>query len=260
MNTLETLFISNTPMACYLFKGRLESEGIECYLFDENIVCVDPFKAVAIGGVKLKVRAEQFGIAKKIVDATNQGNLFDEDGTYEITEALNAEFDRQSEILELKYRIRNNPALLDNPKEIKTTTLSNDDVNRVIDSEKNFRRLANKKFIFTWKDFFYHLFDFEGNVFQYLRNKPLAYFLDKEIVDHYKAQSLAENAAVCPQCQSTNTKKGYAIDYKWDILYLLLSLLFLVPFPLIRKKNHCFDCGFDFKRQKTVPIREVRHN
>lgn len=256
MNKLITLFSSNAPIACYLLKGRLESEGIDCYIFDENIVCVHPFKAVAVGGVKLKVNLEQFGDAKKIVDAINQGNLFDEDGEYKIAEALHSEYDRQFEILKLKYRIRNNPFLLDKPKEIKTTVLSKNDRERVIDSEKDFQRLSNKKFNFFWKDFFYHLFDFEGDVFQYLRHKPVEYFLEKEIVDHYKSQSSSEIAVICPRCQSTNTKKGYAIDYKWDILYLLLSLLFYAPFPLIRKKIHCFNCALDFKKQQVDSLTE----
>ena len=96
------------------------------------------------------------------------------------------------------------------------------------------------------------MFDFDRDVFKYLRYRPVEYFLDKEIVDNYKSKSLSDIAVICPNCKSNNTKHGYAIDYKWDILYLILSLLFLIPFPLIRKKTHCFECGFDFKKQKAA--------
>ena len=39
-----------------LFKGKLESEGIEVFLQDENTINTDPLLSNAIGGVKLLVR------------------------------------------------------------------------------------------------------------------------------------------------------------------------------------------------------------
>ena len=38
-----------------LAKGALEAAGIECFLFDDNMVRMDWFNANAIGGVKLRV-------------------------------------------------------------------------------------------------------------------------------------------------------------------------------------------------------------
>ncbi|MCU4154574.1 DUF2007 domain-containing protein [Carboxylicivirga sp. A043] len=252
MNKLKTLFSSNIPIDCHILKGRLEREGLNCFVFDENIVWVNPFKAVAIGGVKLKVPSDQFELAEKILEQIKKGNLFDKNGEYEIASILNLEFEKQTEILRIKSDIRKNPALLIKPIKIKSTILSRNDIGLIIDSEKDFQTLTNKKFKFTWKDFFYELLDFDGDVFKYLKPRPVEYYLDKEIVDNYTSKSTSDAAVICPNCKSNNTKNGYAIDYKWDILYLILSLLIATPFPLFRKKTHCFDCGYDFKRQKAA--------
>lgn len=55
----KTIFTSNIPIDCHILKGRLQSDGLDPFIFDENIIWLDPFKAVAIGGVKLKVPANQ---------------------------------------------------------------------------------------------------------------------------------------------------------------------------------------------------------
>lgn len=252
MIKLETLFSSNIPVECHILKGRLEVEGIDCFVYDENIVWVHPFKAVAVGGVKLKVPSDQFDLAQQIVYQIKKGILFDENGEYKITEILHSEYEKQLEIIKIKSEIRNNQALLDKPMEIKARILNRSDIDLIVDSEKDFQALSNLKFIFTWNDFLYELLDFNGDVFKYFRIRPVEYYLDKEIVDNYKSKSSSDYAAICPNCKSTNTRNGYAIDYKWDILYLILSLFIFAPFPLIRKKIHCFECGYDFKKQMTV--------
>ncbi|WP_321998027.1 DUF2007 domain-containing protein [Draconibacterium orientale] len=246
MIKLETIFSSNIPIECHILKGRLEREGLNCFVFDENIVWVHPFRAVAIGGVKLKVPSDQLDLANEIMRQIENGNLFDENGEYEIAKIFHSEFDRQMEVLRIKSEIRINPALIDRAIQIETTMLNRDEIYSIVDAEKEFQTLFNKKLNFNWKDFFYELFDFDRDVFKYLRYRPVEYFLDKEIVDNYQSKNLSDRAVFCPNCKSNNTRHGYAIDYKWDILYLILSLLFLVPFPLIRKKTHCFECGFDF--------------
>ncbi len=44
---------------------RLQSEGIECYLKDENTVTIDPMLSNAIGGIKLVVKKEdEAGVIK----------------------------------------------------------------------------------------------------------------------------------------------------------------------------------------------------
>ena len=39
----------------YVLKSKLESEGIKCYLFDENMVSLNPLYNFLIGGIKLNV-------------------------------------------------------------------------------------------------------------------------------------------------------------------------------------------------------------
>ncbi len=57
----------NEPTEAYILKGRLEAEGILCFLGDEHIVGVQPFYSVAVGGVKLKVAAEDEEEARAIL-------------------------------------------------------------------------------------------------------------------------------------------------------------------------------------------------
>ena len=51
-----------------LAKGSLESAGIECFLADENLVRLDWFISNFIGGIKLRVRAEDAENATKLLD------------------------------------------------------------------------------------------------------------------------------------------------------------------------------------------------
>ncbi|WP_299366000.1 DUF2007 domain-containing protein [Winogradskyella sp.] len=50
-----------------IIKGRLESDGIEVFLRDNITIDTDPLVSNAIGGIKLKVRAEDEKEAKKIL-------------------------------------------------------------------------------------------------------------------------------------------------------------------------------------------------
>jgi predicted RNA-binding Zn-ribbon protein involved in translation (DUF1610 family) len=43
----------------HIARGRLEEEGINCWLQDENTVTIDPILSQAIGGIKLMVPATQ---------------------------------------------------------------------------------------------------------------------------------------------------------------------------------------------------------
>ncbi len=54
-----------------LAKGRLEAEGIEAFLFDDNMLRMDWFNANAIGGVKLRVDASNAEAAHKILEEDN---------------------------------------------------------------------------------------------------------------------------------------------------------------------------------------------
>ena len=47
--------------------GRLEEEGINCWLKDENIVTINPILTNAVGGIKLMVLKEEKETAEKIL-------------------------------------------------------------------------------------------------------------------------------------------------------------------------------------------------
>ena len=51
-----------------LAKGALDAAGIECFLFDDNMIRMDWFNANAIGGVKLRVDPQNADAANQILD------------------------------------------------------------------------------------------------------------------------------------------------------------------------------------------------
>ncbi len=249
MTKLITIYSSNIPIDCHILKGRLETEGIPCFIYDENLIWVNPFYAVAIGGVKLKVPSDKFLQSQKIIDLTSYGKLFDNTGEYQIAEILNNEINSQNEVLSIKSKIRNDSSLIDKTTFNDSKLIEQIDTQELLKNERDFLELSKKKFKFSWKQFFYELFDFDRSVFKYFRTKPVEYYIEKEIVENYINQKESKRITKCPNCDSYNTSFGCAIDFKWDILYLILSLLIAPLFP-IRKKHHCFDCGYDFRRNR----------
>ncbi len=258
MHQLTTVYSSNIPMDCHILKGRLETEGIECFIYDENLVWVHPFRAVAIGGVKLKVPDNKLIQSKKIISLLNAGNLTDDTGEYPVSEIFDKEIIRQNEILSVKNRIRNNTDLLDSPEKIENNILTKQDIQEIIESENEYKSWSKKKLAFTWKQFFYEFFDFNRDVFKYLRPKPAEYYIEKEIVDNYIHEKRTEPSVACPNCHSNNTAFGFAIDNKWDILYVIISVLLTTPLFLFRKKYHCFNCGYNFKNTYEKNISELK--
>jgi hypothetical protein len=67
MKTLITVATFTLPSDLAIVKGRLESEGIECFVSDEMTVQVYNFVSNAVGGIKLKVRAEDVDRAREIL-------------------------------------------------------------------------------------------------------------------------------------------------------------------------------------------------
>uniref|UniRef100_UPI0032168D7C putative signal transducing protein n=1 Tax=uncultured Draconibacterium sp. TaxID=1573823 RepID=UPI0032168D7C len=247
MDNLRTIYTSNIPIDCHIIKGRLEAEGIKCFIYDENLVWGHPFRAVAIGGVKLKVTSNNYKEATTILTLLEQNKLSDSKGGYNLTTVFEENFKIQDTILELKLQIRKNPELLLNPETLTSNKLSNEVLSHIIKEETEFLRLKELKLNLTFKQFFYELFDFDRSVFDYLRLRPVDYYIELDLVK-YRTNGSYKNEITCPNCGSLNVSYGNAIDYKWDILYLLLSTLFHAPFPLIRKNFHCFECKNNFKK------------
>lgn len=250
MQNLKTIFTSNIPMDCHIKKQRLESEGIDCYIFDENLVYADPFSAVAIGGVKLKVQNNQFEKAKAILKSVEEDLLFDTSGEYKLSSALNEDIEIQNEILKLKLQLRKNTGLLNNAETLQNEKIPKATFIKILEEEKEFQRLKKLKFNFSVDDFLADLFTSEKNVMKHFRIRPTEYYIEKDMVDLYESDQSSGINTTCPSCGSENVSYGYAIDSKWLPLYVILSFIFFSPFPLMRKNFHCFECKNDFKKNK----------
>jgi predicted RNA-binding Zn-ribbon protein involved in translation (DUF1610 family) len=55
-------------ISAHIAMGRLEEDGINCWLKDENTVTIDPILSNAIGGIKLMVAATQAERAATILN------------------------------------------------------------------------------------------------------------------------------------------------------------------------------------------------
>ncbi len=62
-----TVLTFTYPHELAIVRGRLESEGIECFVADELTAQVNPFYSNAIGGVKLQVRESDIERATEIL-------------------------------------------------------------------------------------------------------------------------------------------------------------------------------------------------
>ncbi len=62
-----TVLTFTYPHELAIIRGRLESEGIECFAQDELTVQVNPFYSNAIGGIKLQVRESDYPKAVEIL-------------------------------------------------------------------------------------------------------------------------------------------------------------------------------------------------
>ncbi|MBY0487850.1 MAG: DUF2007 domain-containing protein [Flavobacteriaceae bacterium] len=60
-----------------IYKGKLESEGIEVYIRDNNIVDSNPLYSNAVGGIKLFVKNEDVAKAQIILSEVSQYSLDD---------------------------------------------------------------------------------------------------------------------------------------------------------------------------------------
>ncbi len=53
--SLITLRTYSNPSDANLMKATLEMQGITCFLFDENLVTINPLYSQMVGGIKLKI-------------------------------------------------------------------------------------------------------------------------------------------------------------------------------------------------------------
>ena len=64
----------NMPTA-YIAKGRLEAEGIPCWLKDENLGQTDWLYNIAVGWIKLQVEPRDAERARVILDTDYSGDV-----------------------------------------------------------------------------------------------------------------------------------------------------------------------------------------
>jgi hypothetical protein len=77
VNHLVTIMTAADPCELVILQGRLESEGIPCFLQDELAARLAPFVSDAIGGVKLRVREQDFERAFRLLE--EEGYVEEED-------------------------------------------------------------------------------------------------------------------------------------------------------------------------------------
>ncbi|MBR9913212.1 MAG: DUF2007 domain-containing protein [Algicola sp.] len=76
--TFKTIARFQYTTEAQIIKGRLEAEGIEVFLQDHMTIDTDPLVSHAIGGVKMKVRAEDAMKAQHILSMIKPYALDDE--------------------------------------------------------------------------------------------------------------------------------------------------------------------------------------
>lgn len=70
MNEFITVATFTYPSEMVAIRGRLESDGIECYVKDELTVQIYNFYSNAIGGIRLEVRRSDYEKARQILEET----------------------------------------------------------------------------------------------------------------------------------------------------------------------------------------------
>ena len=76
MSDFVTVLTMSYPQQLYIIKGRLESEGIECFIKDELTVQSNNFWSNALGGVKLQVQKQD--VERAVTILTELGYIKDE--------------------------------------------------------------------------------------------------------------------------------------------------------------------------------------
>jgi hypothetical protein len=58
----------DTMPEAHIALGRLQAEGIECWLADEHLVQTDWLYSIAVGGIKLQVEEHDSARARAVLD------------------------------------------------------------------------------------------------------------------------------------------------------------------------------------------------
>lgn len=75
-NDLVTVARFGNSMEAQLARTKLQSQKIESYVFDENMISMMPVYDLALGGVRLKVGEIDLDEASKVLGELNRGNFW----------------------------------------------------------------------------------------------------------------------------------------------------------------------------------------
>jgi len=97
--SLVTIHTFTAPHEAHLAKAQLESSGIEAFVFDDNVVGMQPWYSHAVGGVKLRVfvsdRAEALSVLGYVDPLAAKEDRCPRCGSYDIDYDRNAGWRRR---------------------------------------------------------------------------------------------------------------------------------------------------------------------
>jgi len=64
---LVTIKTFENSVSAHILKSKLESEGIKCFIFDENMITNNMIYNISVGGIKLKIDDTDLTKANKII-------------------------------------------------------------------------------------------------------------------------------------------------------------------------------------------------
>jgi Putative prokaryotic signal transducing protein len=76
---LITIKTFDGAIEAHILRTRLESEGIQCFIFDENTVTMNPLFNFAVGGIKLKINESDREKALEIIESIEETPITGED-------------------------------------------------------------------------------------------------------------------------------------------------------------------------------------
>jgi len=79
---LVTLASFDNAIDAHLLRSKLENEEIPCFIFDENMITLNPLNNIIVGGIKVKVMEEDLNAAQQIVNHISAQPIRNNDGTF----------------------------------------------------------------------------------------------------------------------------------------------------------------------------------
>ena len=64
-----------------MLRSKLDSEGIQAFVFDENVGSLIPMTYISLGGIKVKVRESDLASAQQVMNVTAKTPIRNEDNS-----------------------------------------------------------------------------------------------------------------------------------------------------------------------------------